>query len=153
MLEVTIVVTGDQATRQRLQSLGKKLTDFSELTNNIGKELKSYYSGQVFASQGGVFGQPWQALNPAYARRKSRRYTSKGILEASGTMRKSYTYRAAKTYVDVYNTDMPIFAYHTSSEPRFKMPRRQAIGINDDVSSIIKKLADADIKKKLGGQQ
>lgn len=148
MLQVQVTIKGDREMIAKLKKLDGGLTDFSDALGDIGNELKSYYSGQVFSSRGGVFGDPWASLNSAYKRRKTKLYRGTGILEASGKMRKSFKAKHGKNSLTISNTSKQ-FVYHQSSEPRTIMPRRQMLGVNNDVRTIVRQEIDSDIKRKL----
>lgn len=147
MLNISIHITGNKEEIERLKRLGKSLSDFGSEMDQVGRELKSYFGGQVFASDGGVFGG-WKRLSPGYTKRKIRDYPGKGILQASGSMQKSFTFDADKTSVFITNTD-PKFPFHQSTAARTKMPRRQMIGVNADVKGIVHDIIQDGVKKKL----
>lgn len=151
VLNVSIKITGTEEDLRQLRKLGDKLTDYSDAMGTIGKELSSYYSGQAFASEGGVFGAPWKPLTARYARSKAKKYGfGAGLLVGHSTphMRDSFKSDSSKTSATIYNTS-PHFAYHQSSAPRHKLPRRQMMGVNEDVKKIVKQVIEADIAQKM----
>lgn len=150
-LQITINVTPTlPQQQQRIQALGKKFVDFTAVMKQIGSELKSYYSGQAFASQGGVFGHKWTPLSMKYARAKANKFPGRGMLERTGAMKNSFRAVSTSNSVVISNTS-PYFVYHQSTDARTKMPWRPSLGINDDVRSIAQQLIEADIQKKLAG--
>lgn len=151
-LSVSVSVKGNAAFMQKLVALGPALTDFRKPLKDIGDELVKYYSGQVFESQGGVFGTPWAQLSPATQAYKAKHYAAYAAvpLVATGTMRKSFRSSVTPRRLVIDNT-APYFVYHQSTTPRHKLPRRPMLGVNDDVKSIIKQIITNDLNKKIGG--
>lgn len=149
MLNVTIKITGTSQEIAKLKRLTNGLKDLGSAMKEVGSETKKYYAGQAFASQGGVYGDEWQTLSPAYAKYKTKKYRgSRGLLVATGDMQRSFTFSSTKNSVTIGN-DSPVFAYHQSTQARTKMPRRQMLGVNRDVRGIVKQVIEADIKRKI----
>jgi phage gpG-like protein len=147
-MQVRVVVTGDKQLISKLTALGPKLSEFSAAFAILGKELTDYYAGKGFASQGGIFGESWKQLSPVYASKKGRNFPGRGILVASGTMQRNFSFSATPTTLTIGN-DTPYFKYHQSTEPRSKMPRRASMGVNSEVKSIVKTVLEADIRNKI----
>jgi phage gpG-like protein len=148
MLKVTVTVRGDKETRSKLQRLGSKLNNMNSAMDKIGGDLKSYYGNRAFTSQGDVFGQPWRGLSSRYAVQKRKRWGNRPLLVASGAMQKSFYYKADNNSVLISNKS-PYFKYHQSSAARYKLPRRQMMGINSAVKTIVGDIIRDDIRKKI----
>lgn len=148
-LSITINISGTQEELNKLAKLKGGLRDFTTAMRTVGDLMVKYYAGKGYASQGGVFGVVWPSLNPVYARRKAISYPGRGILEASGTMKRSFDATSTSDSVSVTNT-APYAIYHQSTEPRTKMPYRPIMRINDDVKDIVRAVLQQDIQKKLG---
>lgn len=182
MLQITLKLTGDQEELQRLQALGKSLTDFTPLMQRIGQALTFYYSHQVFDSQGSVYGEAWAPLSVVSLYMRGATHTQLTGSQASfvqflhnkrgqeGTLRNlgvgasmrtplvtghpdgmqfSFYANATSNSVTIGNTK-PYFKYHQSTAPRKHLPRRQMLGINEDVISIVRQLAQAELGAKVG---
>ncbi len=149
-LQVRVTVSGDSSFLQRA---GRVIStgDFSKPLKEIGNELVSYYSGQVFASQGGVLGEPWATLAHSTMAYKSKHYRAYAAIPliATGTMKNSFEAKVTSRQLTIGNT-APYFVYHQSSAPRTRLPRRQMLGVNDDVKQIIKQIISRDLNSKLG---
>lgn len=108
-----------------------------------GKDIVNFTENDVFSSEGSaLLGHKWKTLSKPYAQAKAKRYPNKGILEATGKMRKSFRHSVSKSG-DIYtltveNTDKK-FLYHQSSKPRSKMPRRQMLKATSKVISKVEK--------------
>lgn len=147
-LQVKITISGDKKEIAKFRKLGKSLLNMPDTMKLIGQDLKGYYAGQVFASQGGALGKKWAPLNAYYAKRKAKKYRGRGILIASGKMQKSFKFKATGSSVEVYNTS-PHFVYHQSARARTVMPYRPMMGINNAVKSTIKERVQEGVNKKI----
>lgn len=177
MLQISVKISGTQEVIDKLRRLDTSLLNFSDAMGQIGDELKNYYSGQVFASQGAVLGHPWPPLSPVTLLARghsgnglkfessrqanfagyllSRRLQIGGgsslnfnILEDTGTMRRSFYADTTATSVTIGNT-APYFKYHQSSAPRHKIPYRPMLGINDDIQAIVHDIIQSDLDQKI----
>jgi phage gpG-like protein len=149
-MRIQIKITGDEQTIQRLQKLGDRLGQWQPELNQIGGELETYFSGRVFASQGGAIGQNWQRLSPGYAKWKAKHYPGRPPLVRTGKMIGGFRHSATNTKLEVTNR-MPYFKYHQSSAPRTKIPYRPMMAANDDVKTIVATIIDAGVRKRLSG--
>lgn len=138
-LNVEINVSGNATVIKKLENLGKTWGEWTEALEDTGKGLKAYFAGPVFASQGGVFGTPWEALSEstqAYKTAHFRQYAAVPLMR-TGTMRDSFAYHASGNHLEVTNTQ-PYFVYHQSTADRHKIPRRPMFAINTAVKNIIR---------------
>lgn len=103
-IDLQIEVQGDKEMIAKLKGYTRKLNDLRPATTAIGKHMTIFYATQPFLSQGGVFGERWDPLNPQYRKWKSKKYPGKGILVREGTMQKSFVYDADKDSVRITNT-------------------------------------------------
>lgn len=152
-LKMSIEVTGDKQLVAKLKRLGVDLQDYTEAMKKIGKALAEYYSGPAFLSQGGVFGAKWPRLSPAYQEYKIKHYRTfansilvRGV--GGDSMQNEFTYTPSKKGVIISNK-ASYFKYHQSTLARHKLPRRQMMGVNSAIETIIRDLLNADIKAKL----
>lgn len=141
-------IEGDKQISRRLRIVAKGMKDFKKPFNKTGKYLKDFIKGNVFETRGRIIGESWKPLNKKYAIWKSKHYPGKGILEATGNMRKGFVYKAGKQEVVVGNI-VDYFRYHQSNKPRSKMPRRIAMKLNEDNKQRIVKFFHEDIRTKL----
>lgn len=167
-LAIRVFVEAD-APLANLDKIGKSFVMFKDAFQSIGKELTSYFSQQVFNSEGGILGDKWAPLNERYRNYKATGHTvldlalqrekrigdgvnvypGRGILVRTGAMQNSFTYDADNNSLTVGNT-ADYFVFHQSTrEPREKIPRRPMMALNEDVKTIISEIIDKDIKDKL----
>lgn len=149
-MEIVITVSGNDKIERKLKRLGESLLDMPLAMHQIGERLTHYYSNDVFASQGGVFGRAWRRLAPSTVKYKSQHYRQYANvpLIATGTMQKSFRADPTSRGVTITNT-APYFVYHQSTATRTRLPRRQMMGINDTVKLMIKDAVASEIKRKL----
>lgn len=150
MLSVSIKISGDKDTLKKINRFRSSLLDFTDAMESIGRESAKYFAGQVFASQGGILGKLWPtnlAKTIAYKAKHYPQYATATLIR-TGEMKNSFTHEASANKVDITNT-APYFIYHQSTAPRTKMPYRPIMAINSDIESIVKKVLDADIKRKI----
>lgn len=149
-LAVSVTISGKQETIRKLSKLGQSLILNKPMMESIGKELTAFFSGQVYASQGGAIGERWPRLSPVYMKQKLKKFpNAAAILIATGDMQKSYKFEADNNQVTIYN-DAPQFPYHQSKQPRkTNLPRRATMAVNPEVKSIIQSVVDAGVSKKI----
>jgi phage gpG-like protein len=143
-MQVSVTITGSDKVVKKLNKLGE--LNFEPEFIKLGDWLKEYYSGPVFLSSGSVLGAPWAPLSSNYQKYKAKKFTGRGILEKTGTMRKSFQAEATKNSVKITNT-ADYFKYHQSSAPRTVLPRRIMLGTNAVIKTKIKDLLGEGIKR------
>lgn len=120
---LTWTIEGETQVSRNLRIVADRVKDWSPAFELVAETLKNVFSRDVFQSQGAVIGEHWSPLSKAYALRKARLYPGKGLLEASSTMRNSFTSLFNATSAAIWN-EATYFKFHQSNQPRTKMPRR-----------------------------
>ena len=140
MLHVRVEIKGDKRTIAQLRKMISEFNDWKPELRAIGDYLVKFYQDPVFETEGGIFGARWQALSPAYAIRKAVTHPGRGILEASGDLRRSYSTRVHSNLLELINQD-PKAIYHQEGTRR--MPARVLIKVDekqkDEIVNIFKK--------------
>lgn len=134
-MHISFSIEGEKQLSRNLTTLDWNLKNWYTEFLATGKYLQNFFAGPVFSSRGGVIGEGWKPLSPAYAAQKAKRYPGRGILEATGKMRGSFQYEASSMWTRVFNTTS-YFKYHQSRMPRSRLPRR-----------IMMKLAETEKRK------
>lgn len=150
-MQVTIRITGNAETKARLRKIGSGINDMKDAMEHIGQKVGHYYKNDVFMSSGGALGKKWAPLKASTIRNKKRAGFRQNItvpLVGSGTMRDSFIAKSTKTNVIITNST-DYFKYHQSSAPRRRLPRRQMIGINNPIKTIIRDIIKDDIARKI----
>lgn len=157
---VSISISGDAQIREKLAQLGPELHNMGEAFKDIGTEFAAYYAGEVFASQGSVYGARWEPLAASTLASKVRGSGSRAAgasasqpLVASGKMKSSFRTEGGSDWVRIYNNATNsrgdnYFAFHQLGTSR--MPRRMMIGLNDTLKQKAMDKVKADIRRKLG---
>jgi len=129
MLNVKVVIKGDKKAISQLKNLTTAFKDWKPELTTVGEYLKDFYSDPVFETEGGIFSARWQKLSTAYAIRKAEEYPGRGILEASGTMRRSYETKVFSNLLQLINpTEYAV--YHQEGRG---VPERLLIKVDDKV--------------------
>lgn len=126
---VTATATGDQRMAVSLRALSRGIRDFRPLWNRL--EIDFYHIEDEQFATGGRSNK-WQALSPAYARRKDQQFPGRLTMERTGALMDSLTVKGApgrmlrKTETEMeIGTAIPYAEYHQRGGA--KMPRRKVI--------------------------
>lgn len=140
MLNVRVEIKGDKKAIAQLRKMLSSFEDWKPELTATGEFLVNFYQNSAYETEGGVFGARWQALSSAYAIRKAIKYPGRGILEATGAMRKSFKKRVFANLLELINDD-PKAGLH--QEGRGRLPVRELIRVDETRKSQI-----VDIFKK-----
>lgn len=143
-----VKITGAKEVQDKLKRLGSSLYDFSVSMRAIGQDLGEYFANQAYASQGGVFGEPWAPLSPKYAEWKAEHFPGRPPLVLSGDMQRSYYAETGPQSVFISNK-AEYFKYHQSTDARSKMPRRATMGLNDPLRRVIVDIMQREVTQKI----
>ncbi|WP_064257785.1 phage virion morphogenesis protein [Rhodococcus sp. HS-D2] len=127
---VHINISGDKDVVAMLGSVGLEVKDMQPAMQDVGKYLKGFFSGEVFASRGGAIGERWPRLSTKYAAWKARKYPGRPVLVRTGVMQKSFTYKSKPLQVTISNKAAH-FVYHQSDAPRTLIPYRPMMKVED----------------------
>jgi len=141
-MEVKITISGDKKTISNLQNMQDKLKSFSPELKKTGEFLKDFYSSVPFATEGSIYGERWAKLDPKYAVRKQKKYPGRGILEASGRLRKSFKFMNTDSLLKVWNT-AGYYPYHQIGTR--KMSQRLVMAINRKIVQSVVKIVKSSI--------
>lgn len=121
MLRVRVEIKGDKKAIEQLSKIIHEFDDWKPELTMVGEYLVEYYQDPVFETEGGIFGARWQQLSSAYQIRKATRYPGRGILEATGALRKSYRKRVFANLLEIANEDPKAIFFQSGTR---KMPPR-----------------------------
>lgn len=149
MLNVTFTVTGDKKVIAQLKQVNEAFQNWKPELQQIGDYLKEFYANEVFETEGAIIGSRWRPLSPAYEFYKRIKYPGRGILEATGTLRKGYKVKAKKTSMELVNPT-PYGTFHQSGRG---VPKRILLKLDsprkDDVVKIFKQGLVVKIRKAI----
>lgn len=138
--QLSVEIQGVAELKRYLKSVGLTLRDTKDAMSEVGKQMTKFFSGEVFASRGGVIGERWPALSSAYAAYKAKKWPGRPPMVASGLLQRSFRYKAGSVSVTIDNTAQH-FPYHQSSAVRRRLPRRVLMKLDakraDDARRII----------------
>lgn len=146
MVSVSVKVTGDKRTIDKLRKLKVDLTDFSSEMNTLGKYFIQFFGRDVFVTEGDVFGEQWPRLSANYEFWKRIKYAGRGILERTGTLRQGYEMQSGKDYVRIFN-DVPYAKYHQFGTSR--LPKRTLMKIDEQRKKYIVDLFRQSVAGKI----
>lgn len=149
-MNISITVSGTKELISKYHKFKDALEDWTGELTDITSMMKTYYSQAVFATEGGVYGNPWPAVKPGYEYYKRTHAMQFGILQFSGTMQGNFESKATRNEAEVWNST-PYFKYHQSKKPRKVLPRRAMIEINafqkDKIRGIFKQGMNDKIRR------
>lgn len=112
-----------------LRGMGDRAADASpimaEIASGAAAEMKQHLAAGM--SQGSAM----RPLTPAYAARKAKRYPGKSILRATDNLFSSVVSNSGPDFAEAGPTD-PKAAYHSSPEPRARMPLRDPFYVEQE---------------------
>ena len=145
---LNITIVGGSELSAALEKLGKSLMEFGPTFEELGHELVDFYSGQVFASQGGAIGEHWTPLTNTYAVWKARNWPGRTLLIESGTLQNSFTFTSTATWLMITNSD-DIFKYHQLGTVH--MPARVMLKLDEQRKAVIQTAIAAAVREKIDG--
>lgn len=145
MATINLVVEGDKELVSKLRKFGVSVLDLSDSMDETGQYLTRFFSGEVFASRGQVFGKPWASLNDNYAAFKARKFPGRPPLIRSGLMNRSFKHKSTKLTTSLWN-EASYFDYHQEGRG---VPERVMMHVDEKRErSIVGFIAD-DISGKM----
>jgi hypothetical protein len=150
MLGIRVDISGDKRALAQLRKMIHEFDDWKPELKAVGDYLVDLYQNPVFETEGGYFGARWQALTPVYAQRKAVTYPGRGILEASGALRRSYRREVFRNLVSIINDDPKAELHHLG---KGRLPVRLIMKVDekqkDQIVDIFKKGGLIKLKKAL----
>ncbi len=136
---LTFEIEGEKQLVRMFRGMEIKGKDWKSTFKKIGRGLTSVFGGSVFTTRGAEIGERWKPR------------VGKGthpLLQKTGRMRRGFKFDAKKDSLEVYNiTDY--FKYHQSKQPRYRLPRRIMMKLDDKRRTNIMKEFHGDLFKKL----
>lgn len=122
-----------------LKKLAARIGDLTPFFRDIGEELLNSTRAR-FGTQTSPAGVPWEALSPAYQKRK--RKNRDKILTLDGRLRGTLNYRVAPDELRI-GTPLIYGATHQFGRPEQNIPPRPFLGLSDaDREAILDALRD-----------
>lgn len=136
-MELQFYIEGELQLARVFEAMASNIQDWSPAFEQSANQLVDMFSNDVFETEGQAIDEAWSPLSRAYAYKKAKQFGSDtGILQATGTMRSSFTSFFDPTSMTVWNTT-EYFKYHQSKLPREKMPRRVMMKLTNDMKASV----------------
>lgn len=104
MPTMVIKMEGIDTTIGHISAFADKMAEgLPDTMADIGTTLGKYYSGQAFASQGGVYEKPWAPLAAATVAEKSKNWPGRPPLVRTGDLQNGFHFDATPFSVTVSN--------------------------------------------------
>lgn len=145
---VTVEVVGGDKLVATMGDVAAGVKDLGTSMAAIGLYLRNFYSGEVFASRGGVIGEPWQPLNDRYAAYKARKWPGRIPLIRTGLMNNSFTSQTGTDFARISNT-AEYFKYQQQGTSR--IPARVMLKLDETRQQEVIRIIDAEITATIRG--
>lgn len=149
-MKLNIHIKGVDTVQKKLQKLNRILGDLSPELTEAGEEMVRFFRIDVFETTGGALDENWKPLSYRYLRSKQEEYPGKGILEATGKMRKSFKLSVNRFEGKVANT-APYAKYHQQPNGLGQgiMPRRKFMGMSHDQAKRVTEIFERSIQRRV----
>lgn len=144
-----VEVTGSEELQNALKKIGNGIIDLSDEFENTGKYLIDFTTQQVFETEGQIFASPWAQLSKPYTYTKRRKYPNRGILEATGNMRRGFMFTILNSRAALFHNiyDESYLQYH--QEGTQNMPKRVIYKLDNERKEAIRDIFTTGIHKKI----
>jgi phage gpG-like protein len=132
---ISIKIEGQDQLTNKLNNALNSLDDLKDIFSDVGTKMVDFFSTEPFLSQGGIYGQRWDKLTPAYLKQKEKKWGGgKGVLVASGEMQNSFVSKPTSMSVVLMNTSH-VFVFHQLGTE--KMPQRVMMLLDDTRAEMV----------------
>lgn len=145
MLNINITITGDRKTITQLKQMSDSFKNWKPELQQIGDYLKEFYANEVFETEGAIIGSRWSPLSPNYEFQKRKKYPGRGILEATGDLRKGYKVKARKNTMELTNPT-PYGVFHQQGRG---VPKRVLLRLDESRKDDVVKIFKQGLVKKV----
>jgi len=142
---INVRVEGSSELAVRLRKFGTSILDLTNSMDDIGRYLQTFISGEVFASRGGVIGEPWAPLNDNYAAWKARTFPGRPPLVRTGLMQRSFRYKSTPLTSSLWN-ETDYFDFHDNGNG---VPQRVMTKLDEQRVRRIGEFIGDDIAQKM----
>jgi len=152
MLEIQVVVTGKDQALSQVQHLKNIFENLGNVYQEVGEWWIKFLTGEVFTSEGAVYGRRWAQLNENYAFYKATKFGMVGILIASGAMQNGWNMYTGADYLQVKNeaqNDRGDYYAAFHQEGTTRMPKRELLVVDSGRATTIRDLIVNNINRQL----
>ncbi|TFD14183.1 hypothetical protein E3T26_08650 [Cryobacterium sp. TMT1-21] len=145
--DITVTIQGDKELVAKLRGfIGSDGVNLKRGLGASGLYLTKFFSGEVFASRGGVIGKPWPRLNDSYAAWKARRWPGRPPLIQSGEMLRSFQFKDSARKLELWNSS-DHFEFHQDGTRH--IPQRMMMRIDQQRAARVVKYMIGDITEQM----
>lgn len=145
-MNIQVQVIGDKEMIESLGKLQEQFEDWSKEFNQVSDKLLKFYQGPVFETEGGIIGENWQKLSQPYEFYKRKKFAGRGILQASGKMRRNFSAESGKDFAKIENKTK-YAVYH--QEGTRKMPARKMLKIDEERKNLVLKIFESGLVHRM----
>lgn len=145
-MQLSFSIEGEKQLSRRLRIVSDRVKDWTPAFKETSVQLKQVFAEDAFKTEGQAVGQVWSPLSRAYAERKAKLYPGKGLLEATGAMRKAFKTLWKADMAAVWN-ESEYFKYHQSRQPRKRLPRRAMMALAEKQKQMVVKIFHTYFKR------
>lgn len=139
-LQLSWSIDGSKELSRVLNGIGEGIKDWRPAFKEAGDTLADIFSDDVFTSEGGVIGERWPALKPAYLAQKVKAGYPADTLIRTGKMKRSFKNTFSATSAEVTNSTA-YFKYHQSNKARSSnLPRRVMMKLGENQKQLVVKV-------------
>jgi len=147
-MQLNIKVEGSEAFIAKLRVITGGFKNWADEFSTMGEYLVKYYSQYPFFTEGEVFGERWPELAESTVKEKAKDYQNRPMLIRTKLMSSSFAFSSSSSTLLIYNS-ADYFAYHQSSEPRTKLPRRAMMAVNKEIVNEIRNIMVTGIRRRM----
>jgi hypothetical protein len=148
MADIVVTVQGSKELAAKLRNFASSQLNLSRSMGATGLYLTRFFSGEVFASRGQVFGKSWPALSDNYAALKARKFPGRPPLVRTGLMNRSFRHKSTQLTTSLWN-EAEYFDYHQDGRG---VPQRVMMHIDDQRAARIVKYIVSDLTTQMDQQ-
>lgn len=142
MISFNIKISNRDEIERKLAKIGVELADFSGELKSVGQYLVNYFSRDVFATLGRVYGQRWADVTPQRLAYKMIHYpqNAHATLQATGFMRNNFFFQSSRDFLKIQNRATYFIQHQLGND---YMPQRVMMALNrankDGIVTIVTK--------------
>lgn len=149
MSDIEVTVTGDKQLVAKLNNfIGSAGLNLKRSMGASGLYLTNFFGGEAFTSRGRVFGEPWPALNSAYAAYKARTWPGRPPLIRTGLMQRSFKHESTRLTTSLWN-EAEYFGYHQDGRG---VPQRVMMKVDEQRAARVVKYIVGDITDQMSAE-
>ncbi|MFB6518580.1 hypothetical protein [Streptomyces sp. NPDC056401] len=145
-IHIEVEIQGDKEIGRKLRAMGVAALNLTAGMKDVGSYLTGLFSGEVFASRGGIIDKAWAPLSDRYAAHKAKLYPGRPPLIRTGVMNRSYQFDATRSEVQISN---PTKQFVFTQLGTRRMPARPTMGLVQPQERRVVEILSRDITEQI----